>query len=123
MPFNRKIKTAQSIAAQTISAALQNNSSGPIESHDVLNDELEYIKVVWVGDTLLERHINRVVSTVVGAYLVHVTGAREERVAVLVERHCHDAVGQIERFLHAVAVVDVDVDVEHSRVISKLTVL
>ena len=34
----------------------------------------------------------------------------------LVKRHCHDAVRCIERLFHAVSVVDVDINVEHSLV-------
>ena len=43
-----------------------------------------------------------------------VAGAGEE-VAELVEGDRHDAVGRVERFFHAVAVMDVDVDVQHAR--------
>ena len=34
--------------------------------------------------------------------------------SVLVERGRHDAVRRVERFLDAVAVVDVDIDVQHA---------
>ena len=40
------------------------------------------------------------------AYLVHVTGAREE-VSILVEGHGHHAVSQVESLLDTVSVVDV----------------
>ena len=42
--------------------------------------------------------------------------AREEKVSVAVERHRHHPVRQIKSFLDAVAVVDVDVDVEDAEV-------
>ena len=41
----------------------------------------------------------------------------EEVVAVLVEGHSHDAVGQVKGFLHAVSMVNVDVYVEHPGVV------
>ena len=44
----------------------------------------------------------------------NVAGAGEE-VAEFVEGDGHDAVGRVEGFFHAVAVMDVDVDVQHAR--------
>jgi len=52
------------------------------------------------------------------------TRAREEQVAELVQRDREHAVGQIEGLLDAVAVVDIDVDVEHALVVpAKVAVL
>lgn len=45
------------------------------------------------------------------------TGSWKKVVAVFVEGHGHDAVRQVKGFLYAVAVVDVDVDVENPRVV------
>lgn len=45
-----------------------------------------------------------------------VTCAGEE-VSVLVERHGHDSVRNVERLLHAVTVVHVNVNVQHARVV------
>lgn len=35
-----------------------------------------------------------------------------EKIAVLVERHCHDPIGQVEGLLHAVTMMDVYVYVQ-----------
>lgn len=43
------------------------------------------------------------------------TRAREEVATRLVEGEGHHAIGQVESLLDAVAMVDVDVDVQHSR--------
>lgn len=118
MTFDGQIKAAESIATETVGTALKHNGSRSIELHDVLDDELEYVEIVGVGDALLERHVHRIVATVVSAYFVHVARAREERVAELVKRHGHDAIGQVEGLLNTIAVVNVNVDVEDSRVIS-----
>jgi hypothetical protein len=45
------------------------------------------------------------------------TGPWEE-FSVLVETDSHDSIGRIEGFFDTITVVDVDVDVEHSGVIS-----
>ncbi len=47
------------------------------------------------------------------------TCSREEVVAIFVERQRHDAVRQIERLLHAVPMVDVDINVQHAWVVSE----
>ena len=49
--------------------------------------------------------------------VAHVAGAREE-VAELVVRERHDAIGRVERLLDAVAVMHVDIDVQHTVMIS-----
>ena len=51
------------------------------------------------------------------------TSAREEEVSVFVKGDRHDAVGEVECFLDAVAVVDVNVDVENTRMMPATTSL
>ena len=45
-----------------------------------------------------------------------------EVLAVLVEGHGHDAVSRVDRLLDAVAVVNVNIDVQHALVISEQTI-
>lgn len=45
------------------------------------------------------------------------TCAREEVVSVFVERYCHDSVSEVEGFLNPIAMVDVNINVEHPRVV------
>ena len=45
------------------------------------------------------------------------TCSREEVVAILVEGDSHDPVSQVERLLHAVTMMNVDINVQHTRVI------
>ena len=58
------------------------------------------------------------VLSVANADIPKFAGAREV-LAVLVEGDGHDTVGAVESFFNAVAVVNVNVDVEHSRVEAK----
>lgn len=51
------------------------------------------------------------------AAVADVTGARKEAAAEFVEGHRHDSVGGQERLLHPVPVMDVNVHVQHSRMI------
>lgn len=119
MTLYGQVKTTKSITAQTISTTLQNNSSWPVELNDILHDSLEYIRIIWVSDALLQWHIDRVVSTVVSANLEHVTCAREKAVSVLVKWNSHHSIRQIECILHTIAVVNINIDIKHTRMYSK----
>lgn len=46
-----------------------------------------------------------------------VTCAGEEVVSIFVEGHGHDSVSEVERFLYSVAMVNVNINVQHSRVV------
>lgn len=46
-----------------------------------------------------------------------VTCAREEVVSVFVEGHGHDSISEVERFLYSVAMMNVNINVQHSRVV------
>ena len=80
--------------------------------HDLAYHGLEDGLVRRVVHPVLEREVDRVALGVVGAGVHEVARAREE-LAVLVEGDGHHAVGGVEGLLDAVAVVDVDVDVQH----------
>lgn len=57
-------------------------------SHDWLEQELKRL----VADTVPQRHVHAVVLASAVADVMQVTGAGEEVVAELVERHRHDAI-------------------------------
>lgn len=73
-----------------------------------------YLRITQIVNALFQRYVHGVISADVRTDLVHVAGAGEKPIAVLVERHGHDAVGEVKRLLDAVAVVHVDVDVQHA---------
>ena len=74
------------------------------------------VLVRLVVDAIMKRHVDGVPFATAMAPVRELARAGE-KVAKLVERARHDAVGRVEGLLDAVAVVDVNVDVEHSRVI------
>ena len=49
-----------------------------------------------------------------------VASSREKVLPILVERHCHNSTGTKEGLFDAVSVVDVDINVEDSWVVSKI---
>ena len=84
--------------------------------HDLAYHGLEDGLVRRVVHPVLERKVDRVALGVVGADVLDVARAREV-LAELVEGDGHHAVGGVEGLLDAVAVVDVDVDVQHALVV------
>ena len=74
----------------------------------------EDVFVRVVRHAVLERDVHRVVRSF---FLPHVGDVARagEVVPVLVEGHRHYAVRQVERFFHAVAVMNVDVHVHYAR--------
>ena len=71
--------------------------------------------------TYFERNINGVEFALLGACLKHITGARKKVVAKLVEAGSHNTVSGVEGLLDTVAMVHVNVNVEHSRMVSTET--
>lgn len=49
------------------------------------------------------------------AQFKEITGHGEEKVAILVEGDRHDSVGRVERFLYAIAMMYIDINVENPR--------
>ena len=72
--------------------------------------------IAHVVDSVPERKVETVVLPPAGPDIPQVSGAGEV-FSVLVEGHSHDPVGGVEGFLHPVAVVNVNIDVENTLVI------
>lgn len=70
-----------------------------------------------IVNAIPQGHVQTVVAATLCSHFIHVTCAREEVVSIFVEGHRHDPVGEVEGLLHAVTVVDVNVNVEHPGVV------
>lgn len=78
----------------------------------------EHALVALVVDAVLEGEVDSVALPAALA-LVSLCACSGEKVAKLVERGGHDAVGGVKGLFDAVAVVDVDVDVEDAGVVAE----
>lgn len=76
---------------------------------DWLEDHLER----FVVKPLVQREVDRVVRSRVLADIIDVASAREI-ILELMEGAGHDSIGEIEGLLNTVAVVDIDIDIQHS---------
>ena len=115
-----EVEATQPVRAEGVRAALQDNGGGAVVIDHGVDDALEQADVVLVVDAVAERDVEGVVFSGAAADVVEVTSTGEEVIlVVLVEGKGHDAVGGEEGLLDAVAVVHVDVDVEHARVVAQ----
>lgn len=110
------MEPAEPVARERVGAALQHERAGAVEVHHLLHHRLEQPLVRVVVHPVAQRHVDRVVLARPDADVLDVAGAGEEEVAVLVKGDGHHAVRREEGLLDAVAVVDVDVQVEHASV-------
>ena len=119
-----QVEAAEPVAAEGVGAALEHDGRRVIGLHARPDAVLEELDVLVVFDAVVQGHVQGVVGARVvrvrGPVVVRPAGAGEERGGfVFVEGERHDAVGGPEGLLDAVAVVDVDVDVEHARVVQE----
>lgn len=117
MPVETEIEAAEAVRAQRVGAALEHHHRGTIVLHRARDNRLEEAVKTLVVHTLAQRHIDGEIAAVALPDIVHVAGAGEKVAAVAVERDRHHTIGEIECLLDAVAVVDVDIDVENASVV------
>lgn len=111
MASHAQVEAAQAVARKAVTAALEDHCLGLVVGHDGLNDRLKDGLVRGVVDAIAQGEVDGVVLAVANANVAQLASAGEV-FAILVERDGHDAIGRVESLLDAVAVVDVDVDVE-----------
>ena len=116
MAFDGQVEASKAVPRERVRARLEYDRIGPVHLHDLGHDGLEELPVVLVIDSVLERDVEAVVLALGVADVIEVARAREV-LPELMEGRRKDAIRGVERLLHAVAVVDVDVDVEHALVV------
>ena len=115
MALEAEVEAPQPIAGEGVGPALQHDGPGTVHLHDLGHDGLEDLLVGGIGHAGREGGVDGITGAVLGPGVLDVAGAGEE-ISVLVQTESHDAVGAVEGLLDAVAVVDVDVDVQDAGV-------
>lgn len=110
MTSQRQVEASQSIAGETVGAALQHHGARLELVHDLLNDWAEDGPEALVVHAVVQGAVDRAVQSRAMPLVLHIASAREV-LTELVERGGHNAVGSVEGFLHTVAMVDVDINV------------
>mmetsp|Transcript_21755 Transcript_21755/g.64501 ORF Transcript_21755/g.64501 Transcript_21755/m.64501 type:complete len:428 (+) Transcript_21755:163-1446(+) len=116
VPPDGQVEAAEPVAAERVGAALQHDSAGLVHLHDLPDHGLEDGGVRGVVDAVLERKVDRVVLPRVCSDVLDVARAGKV-LAKLVKGDGQHAVCRVKGLLDAVAVVDVNVNVEHAAVV------
>mmetsp|Transcript_17029 Transcript_17029/g.34450 ORF Transcript_17029/g.34450 Transcript_17029/m.34450 type:complete len:267 (-) Transcript_17029:424-1224(-) len=113
---DREVEAAESVPSEGIGAALQDDGTRLVALHDARDDGLEDGLVRGVVHAVLEREVDGIVLALRGAYVLDVARAWEV-LAEFVEGYRQHSVSRIKGLLNAVAMMDVDIDVQHSLVV------
>mmetsp|Transcript_11269 Transcript_11269/g.16610 ORF Transcript_11269/g.16610 Transcript_11269/m.16610 type:complete len:271 (+) Transcript_11269:142-954(+) len=111
-----EVEAAQAVPCDGVCPALQDDGTGPVALHHLGHDRSEYSLVGLVGHALLQWEVHRVVLPSPRPHVLQVPSAWEE-VPVLVEGHRHHPVRAVESLLHPISVMDINVHVQHPRVV------
>jgi hypothetical protein len=111
MTLHTEIEATETVPRQAVSTALKNYSLWLIISHNGLNDRLKNGLVRRIINTVSEREIDSVVLASANSNVAKLTSTRKV-LAVLVKRDSHDSVRGIKGFFNAIAMVDIDVDIQ-----------
>ena len=65
----------------------------------------------------MKGEVDRIIFALRHTNISNVTGTREE-FAKLVEGNAHHSIGGVERFFDTITMMDIDINVEHTRMVS-----
>ncbi len=116
MVLYSEIEVAEGVVGEGVRPALHHDHGGLVHCEDIVNYSLEQLGKREAIDAFQQRHIQRIVRPLPVPCVTQCPCSREEVPVVLVEAHCHHSVCAVERLFHSIAMMDVDVDVEHSLV-------
>ena len=113
MSLYREIEMAKLIARQRISAALDHHHIGNIKRANPAHNLLEELEVGDIVHALFERNVGSVKFAHSLSHLVEGSCSREEVLFELMEADCEDSIGMEESLLNSIAMMHVDIQVEH----------
>jgi hypothetical protein len=116
--IHTQVEATKPVTGKTVTTTLEHNSFRTIVSHDCFDDWLKDIAVGLVCDAVAQREIDRVVLAAANTNIAQFAGTGKV-LAVLVEGNGHDSVGRVKGFLDTIAMVDVDVNVQDTLLVSQ----
>lgn len=118
MTFHAQVEAAQSVSGKTITTTLKYNSFWSVVFHDSFDDRFEDRFVGGIVNPISKRKVDRVVLALSDTIVTELTSPREV-LSIFVEGSSHDSVGGIESFLNTITVMDIDVNVKNSLLVSE----
>mmetsp|Transcript_26272 Transcript_26272/g.36667 ORF Transcript_26272/g.36667 Transcript_26272/m.36667 type:complete len:200 (+) Transcript_26272:460-1059(+) len=116
MALEGQIEATEPITSERISATLENHSAWLEGFHYLGHDRFENALIALIIDPVHKWEVDRVLLTLVHPNVLHSSGAREI-LPIFVKRGRHDSVRVVKSLFHPIPMVDVDVDVEHPRIV------
>jgi len=113
MASHAQVETAQSITREAVSATLENNCFRLIVVHNTLNNWLKDRFVGHIVNTIAKWKVDSVVLSRAYTNVAKLTSTRKV-LSVLVKRNSHDSVSGVEGFFDAVAMMDININVQDS---------
>mmetsp|Transcript_5431 Transcript_5431/g.7907 ORF Transcript_5431/g.7907 Transcript_5431/m.7907 type:complete len:239 (+) Transcript_5431:439-1155(+) len=113
MSLQTEVETTQSISRETICPALQNDRSRSVYGHNFIKDRFEYSFVGIICHTPGEGCIYAKSRALSSPHILDMSRTRKE-VTVLVKREGHDSICAVECLFDTIAVMNVNIDIEHA---------
>lgn len=111
MSAHTQVEATQAITGQTVTTTLQDHSLGSIPFHHALDNGLKNALVRDIVNTVAEGEVDGVVFARTDTDVAKFASTGEV-LAIFVERDSHDTISRVESFLHTIAMVNINVDVE-----------
>lgn len=102
--------------AKTVCSKLHNDSMRSVFGHDPLDDILKELEEGIIVHTRFKGNIKCVMFAIILAIFIHTSSTREKIFTILMERHTHDSIGQVECFFHAIAMMYVNINIDDPRI-------
>lgn len=112
MASHAEIETSKTIAGKTVTPTLDNDGFRAVPFHDISDRRFKDALVRNVIDPIAKREIYRIIFAISNSDVTKFTGPREV-LAVFMERYGHDTICRVEGLLHAVSMMDINVDIQH----------
>lgn len=84
--------------------------------HHAIHHRFEELEESFIADSRFQRDVECVVLSIEFSNLIDPTSAWKEIIAILMKTNSHHSVAQIECLFDSIAMVDVNVEVEHARI-------
>jgi hypothetical protein len=121
--FDVEIEATETVSTKRVSARLEDDSLRVILFNHLRRDRLEEPFVLMVVNPIIDGDVQAVglatICRILGTHLVNVARSWEEGPAmpvntVFVERKSEHTVGRFESLLHAIAMMNIDIDVQYT---------
>lgn len=116
MSFNGQIQSPQQIISNWISSQLQYYSSRSILGHNLIHHSFEQLLIWVIVYASFKWYIQWVILAFSFSNRIDAACAWEEVSLILMETDSHHSVCQVEGLLNAIAVMHININIQHSSV-------